>query len=105
MLETGNTVERCNISIRYLDEENNYHTYYPDFVVNNKDIYEIKGRQKPEDLLKLKAAAEQGYKITLIDSKTIKPYLNYCISKYGKKFYSLYDSDKPSCNDKSLSNT
>ncbi len=68
------------------------HKYYPDFILEDTFI-EIKGRRSYESL-----TIKERTKIDLFKEKLIvlfesdmKPILNYVISKYGKKYYYLYD--------------
>ena len=56
--------------------------YFPDFVVNGR-VYEIKGSYKDKD--RAKARDNPGI-IFIRGRKQMKPYLDYCISKYGKDF-------------------
>lgn len=68
---------------------NKVYMYYPDFIVDNAYI-EIKGywvgkweaklNQFPKDL-----------NLIVLYKNDIKPYIDYCINKYGKNFIDLYD--------------
>ena len=79
--------------VYYINNER--HTYYPDFIIDNC-YYEIKGQHTSQTDIKLNAVKDSGKDIKLLEELDIQPYLNYCISKYGKNFYELYDKDKPS---------
>jgi len=63
----------------------NYHKFYPDFIINNNELVEIKGFITPKN----KAKIEQIRDVTFIYKTEIQPYLNYVINKYGNKFYDL----------------
>ena len=77
---------------RYKEErfyilDNIKYKYYPDFIVNNKDIYEIKGiRSKNSE-------AKQLYNkdIKFLYKNDMKLYLDYVINIYGNNFINLYD--------------
>ena len=75
--------------------ENQLHKYFPDFVLADGTFIEVKGRITDKDLAKWQDfPADKSLKI--LDREAIKPYLDYCISTYGKDFIKLYDQDKPS---------
>ncbi len=70
------------------------HKYYPDFILENGVIVEIKGIESSECW---KAKLEQFPKdktLQIIGKNEIKKYLDYVIAKYGKNFISLYESQK-----------
>ena len=84
--EHGNKIERYKEIRKYILNNKEYN-YYPDFIVNDKDIYEIKGiKSKMSD-------AKQLYNkdIIFLYRKDMKIYLDYVIEKYGKNFIDLYD--------------
>ena len=70
--------------------KNKIRKYFPDFIQD--DIYiEIKGYNSKIWEAKKKCFP---YKLTVLTKKEIQPYLDYVISKYGKDFYKLYESQK-----------
>jgi len=84
--EHGNNIKRCK-EIRHYILEDKEREYHPDFIINNKDIYEIKGiKSKNSD-------AKQKYNpdIKFLYKKDMKLYLDYVINKYGNNFINLYD--------------
>lgn len=87
-ISEGKSVSRCKIKIPYFDEKNRQ--YSPDFVVDG-DIYEVKAWVCDNILLKLKAAEEQGFKITLVDGeeyvKKVNKRFSTNIEKEYAKFY------------------
>ena len=95
-LDNNLDIKRNSTSFPYtLDGETRL--YFPDFIVGDEDYYEIKGHYTEMDLAKIR---DFPFRLTVIDNSSIKPYLNYCISLYGKEFYRLYDRDYPSWMDK-----
>lgn len=84
--EHGNKIKRYK-EIRHYILNGKEYNYHPDFIVNDKDIYEIKGiKSKMSD-------AKQLYNkdIIFLYRKDMKIYLDYVIEKYGKNFIDLYD--------------
>ena len=46
------------------------------------------------------------YFYVILYENDLKPCIDYCIEKYGKKYWEvLYDKDKPSCNDRNKYST
>ena len=68
--------------------------YYPDFIIEDT-YYEIKGRRNYNDLdnqTKEKIKQFKGNLTVLLQSE-MKQYLDYTISKYGKDFHKLYNTE------------
>lgn len=63
--------------------------YYPDFKIQD-EYFEIKNYITPEFKAKLHYFP---YKITVLSTNEIKPYLVYCTNKYGKYFYKPYQNN------------
>lgn len=85
-VEHGLFIKRCTIRLPFIwnGEE---HIYIPDFETND-GIIEIKGRKSNKSLEKEK----QYPNIKVVDADGIKPYIEYCVKKYGGDFYKkLYD--------------
>jgi hypothetical protein len=72
--------------------------YYPDFLLNEKHIIEIKGYENKEKVqAKCDLAKQKGYDIKVLYKNDLKPYFEHVKLKYGtKKFHTLYDGYKPS---------
>lgn len=85
-IDHGNTIERFK-ECRYYIKNNVSKKYYPDFIVNNKDIYEIKGIKSEESQLKQKYNTD----VIFLYKEDMLPYLEYVVSTYGKNFTYLYD--------------
>ena len=80
--------QQCN-EYFYYEYENETHKYYPDF--KEGDIYvEIKNFNSKKFNAKLEYFP---YKIKVLYKKDIKIYLDYVISKYGKDFTRLYETN------------
>lgn len=68
--------------------EDKLYKFYPDFIVNNCDIIEIKGFITPKN----KAKIEQIHDVVFIYKKEIQPYIDYVVNKYGVDYYNtLYE--------------
>ena len=79
------SIDRCNQQRKYI-YKGVEHKYYPDFIVNNQDIYEIKGiKDEMSD-------AKQYYNedVIFLYKNDMKKYIDYCIEKYGKDFIKMY---------------
>ena len=70
--------------------------YFPDFLVGNNQIIEIKGYWT-EAVNKKKTLAESlGYKVKILYKEDLKHIFHYVKEKYGTdKFQTLYDDHKP----------
>jgi len=71
--------------------------YYPDFLINEKQIIEIKGYENLEKVQsKCELAKEKGYDIKVLYKNDLKSYFEYVKLKYKTdKFHTLYDGYKP----------
>lgn len=80
-----------NISIKNCKETRTYtingktKRYFPDFVINENEIIEIKGYYD----INAKAKHEQNPDIKIYFKQEIKPMLEYATSKYGKNFWEV----------------
>ena len=86
-----------NISIKNCSEPRTYiidgktKKYFPDFIINENEIIEIKGYYD----VNAKAKHEYNPGIKIYFKQELKPMLDYTISKYGKNFWEkLYQSNK-----------
>lgn len=71
--------------------------YYPDFLVGNDQIVEIKGYWTEVVDKKKKLAESFGYRVSILYKEDLKNIFNYVEEKYGtKRFQTLYDKHKPS---------
>lgn len=91
MLEHGYTIKRYNGYFEYYDENNICHKYYPDFLVNNTIIVEIKGYSTAKWKLKYESLPKDINIEVYCGYKQNKKFLDYAIEKYGKDFIKLYD--------------
>ena len=70
--------------------------YYPDFILNKKNIVEIKGYWTDAVDKKTKIAESFGYRVKVLYKEYLKEIFSYVEEKYKtKKFYTLYDNHKP----------
>ncbi len=66
--------------------ENKQHTYYPDFIIENK-YYEIKGYETNQDKVKYKSVNKP---IIVLYKKNLSEIIHYVENKYGKDYIKLY---------------
>lgn len=86
-LEHNIPIKRCNIKRKYIFEGIEK-TYFPDFIINDNQIVEIKGYYD----IGAKAKQEQNPDILILFKDDLKEILNYVNNKYGNKFWEvLYD--------------
>lgn len=72
--------------------------YYPDFLLNENQIVEIKGYENKDKVqAKCELAKQKGYDIKVLYKNDLKLYFEHVKLKYGtEKFHTLYDGYKPS---------
>ena len=92
-LDHGTAVSRCFEHFTYTFNDVQ-HNYFPDFIVDGV-YYEIKNYYTDVVDAKIKQFPST-HKLVVIDSSCIDKYLEYAVKTYGKDFYCLYDTDKPS---------
>ena len=87
-LEHGIKIFRCEETFQYWDSElQKERTYYPDFVLEDGTIVEIKGRVISSTLDKQKAMIEVYHKkYLLLTQDKIQHCIDYCKEKYGNDF-------------------
>lgn len=61
--------------------------YYPDFIINNNEVIEIKGFMSEHDKMKM----EQHKDIKFLFLSDLKEVFEYVHSQYGKNFIELYE--------------
>lgn len=83
-LEHNIPIKRCNIKRKYLFEGIEK-TYFPDFIINNNQIVEIKGYYD----IGAKAKQEQNPDILILFKDDLKQIFDYIINKYGNKFWEV----------------
>ena len=105
----GSTYELCWV-IYNIDHQisftrfNNYITdgnikYYPDFLLSDNTIIEIKGYHTPEVDKKASLAQSLGYKISILYKKDLEYAFNYVKKQYNtSRFYELYENHKTDLN-------
>ena len=73
--------------------------YYPDFLLDDKTIVEIKGYYTPQVDAKTKLAESKGYKVKVLYKEDLQYAFDYVKIKYKipckTKFHTLYDTHKP----------
>lgn len=73
--------------------------YYPDFIVGDNHIIEIKGYEDKEFVAKKTKLAESlGYTVSLVKKNDLKHMFEYVDKTYGVKYnsrHTLYDNHKP----------
>lgn len=62
--------------------------YYPDFLKEDGEYVEIKGYNSKQWEAK---KSQFQHQLSILDKKTIKPYISYVIEKYGKDYIRLYE--------------
>jgi predicted nucleic acid-binding Zn ribbon protein len=67
--------------------------YYPDFMLEDGTLVEIKGYESDQWLSKLKSVPNE-FKIIVLTENDIKPYIKYATEKYGKDYIKLYENKK-----------
>lgn len=67
--------------------------YYPDFELEDGTLVEIKGYETEQWKAKLNSLPN-NVNIIVLNEKSIKPYIQYVINKYGKDFTILYENKK-----------
>jgi hypothetical protein len=76
--------------------------YYPDFLIDEKSIVEIKGYHTPQVDLKTELAIKNGYSISILYKDDLEYAFSYVKNKYSIKskenFHTLYDEYKPTFN-------
>ena len=86
-LDNNINIVRNTVKYKYTIN-NEQHYYLPDFIINNKDVIEIKGYKDEKAKIKEKCFPD----IIIIDKYKIKKYLDYIKYKYGKiQIETLYD--------------
>lgn len=85
----GVNIKRCSESLPYY-YKNELHYYTPDFIINEKDIIEIKGYCSDKDKEKIK----QYPNIKVLYKNDLQPILEWVKEKYGKDFIKLYKVNK-----------
>lgn len=70
--------------------------YIPDFLLNEKEIVEIKGYWTEKVDIKKKLAESMGYSVSVLYKEDLAPIFSYVEEKYGtNKFQTLYDDHRP----------
>lgn len=87
-LEHNIKIERFKKSFEYIDSNNIKHKYYPDFLINDNEIIEIKGYKTDNWKYKQDIVLKENIKV-LYENDMLN-ILNYVENKYGKDFIKLY---------------
>lgn len=83
-LEHNISIKR-NYSYKEYIFENRIFKFYPDFIINENELVEIKGFITPKN----KAKIEQINDVTFIYKNEIKKYIDYVVEKYGINYYDI----------------
>ena len=83
-LEHNIPIKRCNIKRKYIFEGKEK-TYFPDFIINENQIVEIKGYYD----VGAKAKQEQNPDILILFEKDLKEVFEYVTQKYGNNFWEI----------------
>ena len=75
------------------------HSFFPDFIIDGV-YYEIKNYKSELTDAKIKCFPDDR-KIVVLYYEDVLKYIRYATDTYGKDYYKWYDSDCPSCLDKS----
>lgn len=84
-------IRRCEKSFEY-EYKNKKHKYYPDFIINNNEIIEIKGYSS--ELVKIKATCVNNENYKILFKPDLKIYFDYVLNKFSikqKDLVKLYD--------------
>ena len=84
--EHGHIIER-NYEARIYEYNGEIKKFYPDFLVDKKELVEIKGIN--DDIAKAKLLYNQDVKF--LYRKDIKKFIDYVKEKYGNNFINLYE--------------
>lgn len=76
--DSGVGIKRCEDRFQYF-YENNYHYYTPDFILENFQYVEIKGREKAVDFVKYESVEN----LIVLHYKDIKHMISYVLKQYG----------------------
>lgn len=83
----------------FLEDKKTRLKYYPDFIIGETHIIEIKGYEDKEFVAKkTKLAEDLGYTVSLVKKKDLKHMFEYVDQTYGVKYnsrHTLYDNHKP----------
>ena len=85
-IDNGHEIKRYK-ETRYYILNGQQKKYFPDFLVDNKYIFEIKGIN--DNISKLKQIYNPD--VIFLYKNDMEFYLNYVVEKYGENFISLYD--------------
>ena len=96
-LDHGNQFQRFS---GFLQHPKQRFKYYPDFLIGDNHIIEIKGYEnKKEVARKTRLAKSLGYQVTLVKKDDLRTVFDYVDQQYGVKYnnrHTLYDNHKPS---------
>lgn len=86
--------ERCNLAIDY-EYKGELHKYYPDFILEDGTLIEIKGYYQETVSIKEEAAKRLGYNIKILYKEDLEKEIKYVKDTYNTNdFASLYETGK-----------
>ena len=87
-IEHNIPIKRCNVQRTYINHDGKIRKYFPDFIINENIIIEIKGYENEDAKLK----SQQNPDIIVLHKNEMIKYLEYVKNKYGNLFWEvLYD--------------
>ena len=87
-IEHNIPIKRCNVQRTYINHDGKIRKYFPDFIINENIIIEIKGYENEDAKLK----SQQNSDIIVLHKNEMIKYLEYVKNKYGNLFWEvLYD--------------
>lgn len=87
MKDSNHTISRCKQRFKYF-YNNKYHYYTPDFILDQKFIIEVKGLERPVDLVKYSVVPD----LVIIKFDDILPMLDYVKRTYNiQSIENLYE--------------
>lgn len=83
-LDHNINIKRCDLVFKYI-YNNAEHKYYPDFIIDDNLIIEIKGFWQQKLDYKIEAVKKSGYDIKVCYHKDLEEIFKYIYEIYGKK--------------------
>lgn len=92
--DKGYNVKRCEDTFSY-EMDGKLHTYYPDFILNDNIIIEVKGRENRAVSIKERVMINNKKKYHILRKNIVKLIIRRLHKKYKfKNIHELYDKEK-----------